>query len=175
MKALGTAPADAARGELRKEWIRVRKAQKAVKTTIVATEPKTDRSRRTIAMPALVVQALKAHRQRQLEYRLAAGGDWQEQGLVFTTRIGTPVEGRNIHTAYKAILKASGLPNVRLHDLRHTAATLLLSQGVSPRTIMETLGHSQISLTLNTYAHVMPELQQDAAEKMNAILTAKGA
>jgi integrase len=67
------------------------------------------------------------------------------------------------------------LPSVRFHDLRHAAATLLLSQGVSPRTIMETLGHSQISLTLNTYAHVMPELQQDAAEKMNAILTAKGA
>ena len=64
---------------------------------------------------------------------------------------------------------------MRFHDLRHTPATLLLSQGVSPRTIMETLEHSQISLTLNTYAHVMPELQQDAAEKMNAVLTAKGA
>ena len=86
MKALKIAPIDAARGELRKEWVRVRKALKSVTTTIVATEPKTERSRRTIAMPDPVVQALKAHRQRQLEVRLSAGGDWQERGLVFTTR-----------------------------------------------------------------------------------------
>jgi integrase len=68
-------------------------------------------------------------------------------------------------------LTAAGLPAIRVHDLRHTAATLLLAQGVDPRTIMETLGHSQISLTLNTYSHVLPALQAEAARKMNAILT----
>jgi integrase len=134
-------------------------------------EPKTERSRRTITLPALVVQALEAHRKRQLETRLAAGRHWREHGLVFTSRIGTPTDGRNLHTEYKRILRATGLPNVRFHDLRHTAATLLLAQGVSPRTIMETLGHSQISLTLNTYSHVLPSLQQEAARKMDAILT----
>ena len=69
------------------------------------------------------------------------------------------------------LLEAAGLPSIRFHDLRHTAATLLLAQGVDPRTIMETLGHSQISLTLNTYSHVLPALQADAAVKMNAILS----
>jgi integrase len=68
------------------------------------------------------------------------------------------------------MLAAANIPHVRFHDLRHTAATLLLAQGVDPRTIMETLGHSQISLTLNTYAHVLPALQSDAADKMDAIL-----
>jgi integrase len=68
-------------------------------------------------------------------------------------------------------LKAADLPFIRFHDLRHTAATLLLAQGVDPRTIMETLGHSQISLTLNTYSHVLPSLQADAAAKIDAILT----
>ena len=68
------------------------------------------------------------------------------------------------------MLKASGVPEVRFHDLRHTAATLLLAQGVNPRVIMETLGHSQISLTLNTYSHVLPALQVEAAAKIDAVL-----
>ena len=68
-------------------------------------------------------------------------------------------------------MTTANLPALRFHDLRHTAASLLLAQGVSPRTIMETLGHSQISLTMDTYAHIMPTLQQDAAQQMNAILT----
>ena len=79
------------------------------------------------------------------------------------------MEPRNVHREFKAILRTAGLPDIRFHDLRHTAATLLLAQGVDPRTIMETLGHSQISLTLNTYAHVVPALQRVAAEKMDAI------
>ena len=133
-------------------------------------EPKTARSRRTITMPGIVAAALRRHRTRQLEGRLAAGARWRESGLVFTTTIGTPIDKSGVHTAFKAILRAAELPNIRYHDLRHTAATLLLTQGVDPRTIMETLGHSQISLTLNTYAHVMPALQREAAAKMDAIL-----
>ena len=74
------------------------------------------------------------------------------------------------HRVFKAMLRKAGLPDIRYHDLRHTAATLLLAQGVDPRTIMETLGHSQISLTLNTYAHVVPALQRQAAAKMDEIL-----
>jgi integrase len=149
---------------LRVEWRKVR-------TTLNITEPKSTRSRRTIRMPAVVIAAVKSHRTRQLKERLAAGGDWQDTGLVFATPIGSPLDARNMSREYKAILKAAGLPNVRFHDLRHTAATLLLAQGVDPRTIMETLGHSQISLTLNTYSHVLPALQADAAAKLDAVLT----
>ena len=134
-------------------------------------EPKTARSRRTINMPSTVAAALRRHRTRQLEERLAAGPRWRESGLVFTTTIGTAIDKSGLHKAFKAVLRAAGLPDIRYHDLRHTAATLLLAQGVDPRTIMETLGHSQISLTMNTYAHVMPALQREAAAKMDAILT----
>jgi integrase len=121
-------------------------------------------------MPNVVVTALKAHRTRQREDRLAAGGAWEDSGLVFTSPIGTPVDPRNVTREFRVLLKAAKVPIVRFHDLRHTAATLLLAQGVDPRTIMETLGHSQISLTLNTYSHVLPALQEAAAAKMDAIL-----
>ncbi len=100
-----------------------------------------------------------------------AGGDWKEKGFVFTTRVGTPIDPRAVTAAFHKVLANAKLPSIRYHDLRHTAATLLLAQGVNPRTIMETLGHSQISLTLDTYAHVLPVTKKDAADQMNAILT----
>ena len=134
-------------------------------------EPKTTRSRRTINMPAVVATALRRHRTRQLEERLVMGGRWQDLGLVFTTTIGSAMDKGRVHKSFKAILRSAGLPDIRYHDLRHTAATLLLAQGVDPRTIMETLGHSQIGMTLNTYGHVMPALQREAAAKMNAVLS----
>jgi integrase len=100
-----------------------------------------------------------------------AGPLWQEWGLVFTTAVGTPLDSSNVRRAFKRLLRAAGLPaTVRLHDLRHTATTLLLAQGVHPRLVMETLGHSQISLTLDTYSHVLPALRQEVAERMDAIL-----
>lgn len=134
-------------------------------------EPKSARSRRTIRMPQIVIAALKSHRRQQLEERMAIGEAWQDSGLVFTSPIGTPMEPRNMTREFHRMLKAANVPRVRFHDLRHTAATLLLAQGIDPRTIMETLGHSQISLTLNTYSHVLPALQADAAAKLDAILS----
>ncbi|MCY4661744.1 MAG: tyrosine-type recombinase/integrase [Acidobacteria bacterium] len=134
-------------------------------------EPKTARGRRTITLPNIVASALRGHRSRQLEERLAAGPRWQDFGLVFTTPTGTPLDGRNVTRRFKTILRRAGLPDIRYHDLRHTAATLLLAQGVDPRTIMETLGHSEIGMTLNTYAHVVPALQREAAAKMDALLS----
>ena len=133
-------------------------------------EPKSARGRRTIVLPRIVTAALRKHRTRQLQERLVAGQRWNDYGLVFTTEAGAPLDGCNVNRTFKAILQRAGLPAIRYHDLRHTAATLLLAQGVDPRTIMETLGHSQISLTLNTYAHVVPVLQREAAAKMDEIL-----
>ena len=89
---------------------------------------------------------------------------------MFTTKHGKPLDGRNVSRQFHRNLTAAGLPSIRFHDLRHTAASLLLAQGVEPRTIMEILGHSQVSLTLDTYTHIMPTLQRDAAAKMDAIL-----
>ena len=160
----------ATRRELRQALVETRTRLKAVQSTLHFVEPKSARSRRTITLPDVAATALREHRRSQLEERLAAGGRWRDTGLVLTTTIGTPLDPRNADREFKAILKAAGLPAVRFHDLRHTAATLLLAQGVDPRTIMETLGHSQISLTLNTYSHVVPALQRRAAAKMDAIL-----
>jgi integrase len=121
-------------------------------------------------MPQVVMAALKTHRRLQLEERMAAGAGWKESGLVFTSPIGTALDSRNVTRVFRSMLIAAKVPLVRFHDLRHTAATLLLNQGVDPRTIMETLGHSQISLTLNTYSHVLPALQTAAADKLDAVV-----
>lgn len=137
---------------------------------LVAAEPKTERSRRAIFLPDGVLRALRAHRLRQLQQRLAAGSRWQDSGLVFTSGIGTPLEPRNLFRSFKALLHRAGLPDVRFHDLRHSAASLLLAQGVPMRAVMELLGHSNIGTTADIYAHVMPAMMRDMADKMDAIL-----
>ncbi len=174
LKAIDEAQADKnpdVAASLQIELKRVREALKPIKTAVQVVEPKSSRSRRTIALPAVVVKALNRCRVRQLEARMAAGKRWQDSGFVFTTPTGTVLDPRNLTRAFKAILAANNLPPIRIHDLRHSCATLLLAQGVNPRVVMETLGHSQVSLTLNTYSHVLPALQQNAAAKMDAILS----
>lgn len=170
-RQLAAAPQRSAeRRELRQALELVRHQWRGLRSTLQLTEPKSTRSRRTVRLPQIAVTALKAHRTSQLKERLAAGKAWADTGLVFTSPIGTPIDPRNASREFQAMLTTAGLPHVRFHDLRHTAATLLLAQGVDARTIMETLGHSQISLTLNTYSHVLPALQEAAASKMDAIL-----
>jgi integrase len=150
-------------------------AKEGRKSELRATDTKTDGSRRTIALPDSVVRALRTHRARQAQDRLAAGLSWMDQDLVFTNRTGRPVEPILLHRDYKALLKKASLPTtLRFHDLRHSAASLLLAQGVHPRAIMELLGHSSITVTMNVYGHVMPAMMRDAADKMEAILTAQG-
>lgn len=135
---------------------------------------KTAKSRRTVPMPNVVIDALRRHKVRQLEERLSAGEMWTDAGLVFTTMIGTPIDARNVVRHFHETLELAGLPRIRFHDLRHTAASLLLVQGVEPRVIMETLGHSQISLTMNTYSHVMPAMQQVAADRIDELFSGMG-
>ncbi len=153
--------------------LRVRCTLQRVDGKLRLEPTKTDRSRRTIALPQTVAVALRVHRARQLRERLAAGSRWQETGLVFTTGIGTPLEPRNVTRHFRNVLTKTGLPLKRFHDLRHTCASLLLVQGVHPRVVMEILGHSQISMTMDTYSHVMPVLQHDAASQMDALLLTK--
>jgi integrase len=152
--------------------LKVRTALQRIEGKQQLVEPKTAKSRRNIIMPEVTITSLRTHRIRQLEERLAAGTRWKEQGLVFTSTIGTPLDQRNSFRLFQEALQRAGLPHIRFHDLRHTCASLLLAQGVHPRVVMETLGHSQISLTMDTYSHVIPALQRDAADRMNALLTA---
>jgi len=116
-------------------------------------EPKSERSRRSVSLPSFALDALNRQQERQRGERLLAGSKLVDTRLVFTTTIGTPLDERNVRRVFKAVLEAAELPALRIHDLRHTTATLLLTQGVHPRVVMETLGHSQISLTLDTYSH----------------------
>ena len=149
--------------------LRVRHALQRMNRSVQLVEPKTSRSRRQVALPASVVTILRDHRKRQLQERLWAGSRWQEGGFVFTSSIGTPMMGSDVTRRFQSLLAAAGLPRMRFHDLRHGAASLLLAQGVHPRVVMEMLGHSTIALTMNVYSHVIPELQREAADKMEAV------
>jgi len=136
-------------------------------------EPKTTRSRRTVPLPGPVTTALREHRARQHQERLRLGPAWQGAtwgDLVFTDEAGGPLAGFHVSRRFKALLAVAGLPPMRYHDLRHGAASLMAAQGVPARVAMEILGHSQISTTMNIYAHVAPELGRDAAERIGAAL-----
>lgn len=151
--------------------IHVRRAlQRRSDGALVLVELKTARSRRTIPMSPRTVRTLAKHRRRQDAARMAAGDEWHEHGLVFTTRTGGPISPRNDHRAFQRLLTRAGLRRVRLHDLRHTAASLMLQLGVHPRVVMEILGHSQISLTMNTYSHVVPESVRQATDTVEEAL-----
>jgi integrase len=126
---------------------------------------------RTIRLPARTVEALKAHRARQAQARLKAGSLYQDGGLVFASEIGTPLEPSNIdRRSFKPLLEKAGLPDIRFHDLRHTCATVLLSQGVNPKFVQELLGHADIKLTLGTYSHFLPSMGDQTANAMESAL-----
>jgi len=152
--------------DLDSEVLMVQQALQRVGKHVRFVEPKSRRSRRRVSLPTFAIRALKSHRQLQASERRLAGSKWVETGLVFTSTIGTPADERNVRRAFKSVVHAAELPDLRLHDLRHTTATLLLTQGVHPRVVMETLGHSKVSLTLDTYSHVLPGLQAEAAKRM---------
>jgi len=111
-----------------------------------------------------VACSLRAHEKRQLAEKMWAGSKWNETSLVFAKRYGGPTQARHVIGQFHGALKDAGIRRIRFHDLRHSCATLLLVQGVSPRVVMEVLGHSEIALTMNAYSHVVPELQQEAAQ-----------
>jgi integrase len=134
-------------------------------------EPKSQTSRLTIALPAQATQALKAHKARQAEDRLAAA-DWAGYGLVFCSHIGTPLLRRNVLRAFKLALQRAGLPeSIRVHDLRHAHATLMLRAGVPIKTASARLGHSGITITGDLYQHVAADMDAEAAERAAAALS----
>lgn len=150
--------------------VRVRQALQRVNGKPTFVEPKSESSRRTVTMPAAAMAAFRTQRTRHLEQRLQAGPNWQDWGLVFTATNGAPLESCNVNHHLQRLLKDAGLPKQRFHDLRHACASLLLAGGVPARTIMGILGHSQISLTLNTYSHLSPVLEREAAEAFDRVL-----
>jgi integrase len=135
------------------------------------TEPKTARSRRQILLTKTASAALRRHRALQAEDRLKAGPGWQDQDLVFTTGAGGPLGSSHVlRQQFYPLLDTAGLPRIRFHDLRHTAATLLLGQGIHPKIVSEMLGHSNIAITMDLYSHVTPTMQREAVEALESLL-----
>jgi integrase len=126
---------------------------------LIIAEPKTTRSRRQVMLTTAACEALMRHRIRQNAERLLLGAAWEDHGLVFANTVGRPIEATNlIRQSFKPLLKKAGIPRIRFHDLRHTAATLLLGQGTHPKIVSEMLGHSTIAVTLDLYSHVTPTM-----------------
>ncbi len=138
--------------------------------------PKTQKSGRTLRLPDFAVQALLGQRTRQKMERLAMGTAWKgpavtdaADAFVFTNSVGKPIDPTNLLHAFQRLVEAAGLPKMRFHDLRHGAASTLLARGVHPKIVAELLGHSQISITLDTYSHVLPDLMAGVADEMEAV------
>ena len=134
---------------------------------IIEKEPKTKSGLRKIMLPDFLIAVLKQHQQRQQEQKEKKGAAWKNSGYVFCNSKGNFYHEENLMKNYKRLLKRADLPAIRFHDLRHSAATILISMGVNPKVVQELLGHGSIMTTLNTYAHVLPSMQQDAVQKLN--------
>jgi integrase len=135
-------------------------------------EPKTKRSRRTIHLAQIAMRKLKGHLERQQEEMERLGGLYRDQGLVFTTQVGTLINPTNLRKrSLRSLLELAGLRRVRFHDLRHTCATLLLSKNVHPKYVQELLGHSSVSITLDTYSHFVPSMGKHTAQTMEDMLS----
>ena len=142
-----------------------------VNGAVTYSTPKTAKGRRSVALDAFTVNVLRAHRVRQLEERLVLGlGTPAEDALVFTDLDGSPLHPDRFSASFDRLVKAAGVPRIRLHDLRHTHATLALQAGVHPKVVSERLGHSNIAITLDTYSHAIPALEEEAAAKVAALV-----
>jgi integrase len=151
--------------------LRVRASLHRTELGLVLLPTKTRRSTRTVPLPALVLEALRDHwYQAQIEQN-DRDGRYSDTGHIFTTSIGTPIDPRNCTRLFQEMCADAGVPPVRLHDLRHGCATVLLAHGVPPRTVMEVLGHSTLEMTMNTYAHVSLDDKRAALGKINDLLT----
>jgi integrase len=148
--------------DLEAATLAVRHALTAVRYELVFGEPKTSRSRRSLPLTAAMVAALRAHRSRQSEERLAWGLAWANpRGLVFTRENGDPVHPDAFQDIFERHMRKAGVPRIRFHDTRHTFATLALQAGIHPKVVSEILGHATIAITLDTYSHVIPAMQKD--------------
>ena len=151
--------------------LRVQRTKSTAKGGPVFTTPKNGKGR-SIMLTRHAIEALKVHRVAQNAERLKAGTLWQDNGLVFCTHGGRPLDSHSVaRTSLKPLLKRAELPDIRFHDLRHTCATLLLSRGHHPKLVQELLGHASVALTLDRYSHVLPGMGDQTAAAMEATLS----
>lgn len=137
---------------------------------LIFQELKTKTAQRVIFLGDSAILKLEQHRTIQDQQKLIAGSRWQDQNIVFPSTIGTPLGPRNLYRQFINTTEKTGLPRIKFHDLRHTAATLMLKEGIHPKVVQERLGHSSITLTLDVYSHVIPSMQEEVAEKLDGLL-----
>lgn len=148
----------------------VRQTLIAVGATVQFSKPKTDRSRRSVALDTRTIAVLRRHRAQQLEERLEAGSAWENRDLVFCREDGSPLDPNRTTRRFKALARHAGVPVIRLHETRHSWATLALQGGIPAKVVSDRLGHSSIAITLDTYSAVVPALQEDAAEQVAGLI-----
>jgi integrase len=157
--------------DVQRRSVKVRRALVRHNRTWSFNEPKTSRSRRTIGLPEPLVKKLVIHKQKQSFAQQRAKNLWQGHDLIFCGEFGVPLSIPNLtYRYYRPILKKAGLPQIRLYDLRHSHATLLLAADEHPKVVAERLGHSTIVLTLDTYSHVLPTMQKRATDKLEQMI-----
>jgi integrase len=158
--------------DLEEGTLQVRRTLTTTKDGPVLTSPKTPGSRRSVKLTSKAIEALKRHLERQLGEIDSVGSLWSENGLIFASETGEPLDRRSVTAMkFKPLLKRAGLPEICFHDLRHTCATLLLTRNVNPKIVSEMLGHSTIAITLDTYSHVLPNMRDQAAAAMEEALS----
>ncbi|MDQ3533669.1 MAG: site-specific integrase, partial [Actinomycetota bacterium] len=141
-----------------------------VNYSLELSSPKTRRSRRSVALDEGTVAALTAHRSQSQQAGPGYPGSGRNSGLVFTRDDGSPVHPHSVSQGFDRRIRRLDLPRIRFHDLRHTSATLALSAGIHPKVVSERLGHASVTITLDTYSHVVPTLQEEAAAKIGALV-----
>jgi integrase len=150
--------------------VRFNLQRKSITGVWVVKTTKTRHGRRQISLTQQAIESLRPHRTRQHAQRLLMGEAWQDNDLVFPNGLGTPLFATNISRGLHTILRRASLPRIRFHDLRHTCATLLLSARVNPKVVSEMLGHASVAITLDLYSHVLPDMLEDAAAALTALL-----
>jgi integrase len=153
--------------DFEKGQVSVRRTLEESSAGVTLKEPKTARGSRTLALPQTSAETLHEHRKAQLEMRLRVGPGFNAGELVFPRPDGEPWRPSNFARASRRVFDTAGL-KCRIHDLRHTHATMLLRQGVHPKVAQERLGHANAGITLDIYSHVSPHMQSDAAERIDA-------
>jgi integrase len=154
--------------------VAVRRPRILVDYQVQVSEPKTAKGRRSLALDPVTVAALRAHRARQAEDKLAVGGRYRDSELVFTGLDGTAVHPERFSDWFRQHVRAAGLPRIRLHDVRHSYATAALAAGVPAKVVSERLGHANIAITMDTYSHVLPGLDEQAAGQVARLILGAG-
>jgi integrase len=158
--------------DLEEGTLRVNRSLSRTKDGPVFTIPKTAKSRRTLRLTNGAVEVLKRHSERQAQEIVKMDTLYEDQGLMFASEVGTPLNRHNVNSrSFKRLLVRAGLPNIRFHDLRHTCATLLLGKGVHPKFVQELLGHATVAITLDTYSHVLPGMGDQTAAAIEDVLS----